>query len=869
METDPIRHREFSMVHLLSRPVAALAAATMTLTTAIATITLTASGADGAPAASAPGATRTAQDQARRAFAAMPLAFEANRGQSDRRVRYLARGDGFNLFLTPHRAVFGLRGAAVALKPVGAARSPRLVGGGRRAATTSYFRGDDPSRWQRGVPTFGRVRYEGLYRGIDMVVRGDRSGAEYDYVVAPGSDPDRIGYRLEGADGLRLRGGDLVARTAAGDFVHHAPVAYQQIDGRRRPVDAHFRLRHGVVSFVLGSYDRSRPLVIDPDTDIDYATFLGGDGDDGGSAIAVDGNDVYVTGYTASADFPPTTGAYDTSVSDGTDVFLTRITPNGEGTADLVYSTYLGGAGPTTYDNDWGLGIAVAGGDAYLTGYTTSADFPTTAGALDTTLGGASDGFLTRISPDGAGAADLVYSTFVGGSGADSGLGIALAGGDVYLAGNTGSPDFPVTTGAFDTTLAGGDAFVTRLSPDGGGASDLVYSTYLGGKGIGDTAWGIATSGGDVYVTGQTSSSTFPTTAGAYDRTVNGETDAFVTRLSPAGGGASDLVYSTYLGAPRRETSRAIAVDAGDIYVTGWTDSGRFPTTAGAHDRIFNGHDDVFMARLSPGGAGAADLTYSTLYGGSFSDHGEGIATSGGDVYVLATADIDDKYGGSDVVVARFSPVSGGASDLVHTTWAGDDDASAGGIAVKATTAYVAGSVQGYYFSATPGAFDSTLDGIADAFVSVFDLSGDEFVWPDAWIRRAHRPNHGNDEYYGIGDQSVSTRVRRGHQRTFWVTAQNDDNAADTLTIKGAGGTASKWVIRYYRDGVDITSQVTGDGYQTASLAPGEKAQVKLTIKAKANARLDIPKRVVVKVVSATDPATYDAVEAAVTAKRR
>lgn len=866
----------------LTRPAARAALATLALTTAVTALTVTQPRPDAAAAASpVAGTSAAAENRARRAFAAMPLSFEANRGQVDAEVDYLARGDGFTLFLTQQGAVFDMRApesrsgaaersapaAAVVLDPVGARSRPRLEGRRQQRATSSYFLGDDPGQWRRGVPTFGRIRYRDLYPGIDMVFRGNRSGAEYDFVVAPGSDPARIGYRLRGADAVRLEDGDLVATTAVGDFVHHAPITYQVVDGQRRAVESRFRLVDGVVGFDLGSYDQTLPLIIDPETDVDYATYLGGSGRENGAAIAVDGGDVYVTGYTESPDFPTTAGAYDTTRSAASDVFLTRISPDGAGSADLVYSALLGGDGPAPLD-DVGLGLTVAGGDAYLTGSTASADFPTTAGAFDTSLAGDRDAFLVRISPDAAGAADLGYSTFLGGSGSETASAIAVQGGDAYLTGSTSGAGFPLTPGAYDTTATGGDAFVTRISPDGGGAADLVYSTLLGGGGQ-DTGRSIAVAAGDAYVTGETTSTNFPTTAGAYDRTANGLDDAFVARLSPDGAGPADLVYATLLGGGRNETGRGIAVDGSDVYVTGRTSSTGFPTTDGAHDPSYNGDGDAYLARISPAGAGQADLTYATFLGGGLGDEGQGIAVDAGDAYVLATAGIDDKYGGSSVLVARISPDGGGAADLLHTSNLGIEDTRAGGIAVAGGTAYVTGTTYDEFFDLTPGAYDTVLGGVSDAFVSAIDLSTDEWVWPDGLIRRANRPDHGDDLYYGQGDQTVSARVRRGDRRVFWITAQNDDNAPDSLTITAAGGAAARWVIRYYRAGVDITDQVSADGYQTQNLAPGEQELIKLTIKARATARLNRVKRVPVVLRSTSAPAFYDRVEAAVTAKRR
>src|SRR5439155_1546373 len=215
-------------------------------------------------------------------------------------------------------------------------------------------------------------------------------------------------------------------------------------------------------------------------------------------------------------------------------------------------------------------------GNAYVTGLTDSADFPTTAGAFATSANGCDDAFVTKLNPLGT---SLLYSTYLGGSGADEGLGIAVDGaGNAYVTGQTGSTDFPTTAGAFATSFNGGDdAFVTKLNPLGTG---LLYSTYLGGSGA-DEGLGIAVDGaGNAYVTGETDSTDFPTTAGAFDTSANGGFDAFVTKLNPLG---TSLLYSTYLGGSGSDCGSGIAVDgAGNAYVTGSTGSANFPTTPGA-----------------------------------------------------------------------------------------------------------------------------------------------------------------------------------------------------------------------------------------------------------------------------------------------
>lgn len=729
------------MAHLLTRATAAGAAAALALASAIITFTVV-QPHPGHSAASPVDTTDGAEDRARRAVAAMPLSFEANRGQVSERVRYLARGQGFTLFLTPRGAVFDLRApepdrgstkrstpaAAVFLDPVGADPEPRVVGRRYQQATSSYFVGDR-STWRRGVTSFGRVRYRDLYPGIDMVFRGDRSGAEYDFVVAPGSDPDRIGYRLRGADALRISGGDLVAATAAGDFVHRAPVAYQLIDGERRTVDAEFRLAHGVVSFDLGTYDRRLPLVIDPETDLEYSTYLGGSSYDEAEAIVLDGGDAYLAGTTYSPEFPTTIGAYDSTES-FSDAFVSRISLDGAGPADLVYSTFIGGA---FYDH--GRDLAVENGDVYLTGSTESSDFPTTAGAYDTDFRGNYDHFVVKISPDGAGAADLAYSTLLGGGDySGGGQAIAVAGGDAWVTGTIDNPSYPTTPGAPHHESEGdADVTLSRISPDGAGAADLVYSAVFGGDGD-QGGNDLVLGGGDVFITGSTYYGGFPTTAGAYDRTYNGEYDAFLARVSPDGEGKADIKYATYLGTPGDDVASGLAVRDGVVTLTGTTDSARFRTTRGAFDRSYNGKGDAFLARISTRRTVERDLRYSTYLGGSRADSATSVVLKRGKAYVVGrtasptfptkAGSFDRSHNGNDdAFVAMFSPTGNRAGDLDYATFLGgpkNDEANA--IAVDGTAVYVTGAA-GKEFPTTVGAFDPTYnEGPDDAFLAMLRL---------------------------------------------------------------------------------------------------------------------------------------------------
>ena len=525
---------------------------------------------------------------------------------------------------------------------------------------------------------------------------------------------------------------ELVATTAAGDFVHHAPVAYQVIDGRRRPVAAAFHLDRGVVTFGLGSYDRHRPLVIDPKTDLEYSTYLGGDGYDQGEAIVVADGDAYIAG-TAYGGYPTSLGAYDTTQS-VSDAFVTRISPDGAGSADLVYSTVIGGG---FYDH--GSDIAVEDGDVYVSGDTESFDFPTTAGAYDRNFhgsgGGGTDTFFAKISPDAAGTADLVYSTYLGGNDyAHGDAAIAVHDGDAYLAGGTDSPAYPTTPGALHHQFDGGsDIFARPVSPDGAGRADLKYGAVFGGASQ-EAAIDIAFSAGDVYLTGTAYYKGFPTTRGAFDRSYNGESDIFVARVSPDGERRADLRYGTFLGSPAYDVPREIAVRDGRVYLTGYTKSGKFPPPGGRTTGPTTGRADAFLAVLATNRAVRHDLKYSTFFGGGRSDAGTGVRVSKGEVYVVGwttspglptTRNAYDRThnGKHDAFVAMFAPQGARRGDLDYSTFLGGPQVdSATALAVDRNLAYVTGLV-GVGFPTTAGAFDPSYnDGPEDAFVAMLRL---------------------------------------------------------------------------------------------------------------------------------------------------
>jgi hypothetical protein len=682
------------------------------------------SGVEGA-APSAPGRTRVIE-----ALGRMPLRFEKNDGQIDPQVRFRLRGKGYDVFLTPSQVVLSLPGSqrrqpervvrrevaarrhegrgregrerkTVRMTFVGAGANPETVGMGELQGRSHYFTGGDPKRWRRDVPLYERVVYRDVWRGIDATLYGSTSGQlETDFTVSPGASPDAIRLGFEGVRSLRLDDdGNLVADAGTGEIVQHRPLIYQEVDGERKRVSGSWVLDgRGRAGFRVSSYDKARPLVIDPV--LAYATFLGGSGfEDAAMAVAVDpAGNAYVTGYTDSADFPTAGTPAQPSFGGGSsDAFVAKLSP----TSALVYCTYLGGSG-----DDAGYGIAVdAAGNAYVTGSTGSTDFPTAGTPSQPANAGRSDAFLVKLD----GFSSLVYSTYLGGSDFDHGHAIAVGPtGDAYVTGDTNSSDFPTAGTPSQPSPGGfGDAFVARLGPTSG----LVYSTYLGGLGF-EWARGIAVDApGNTYVVGGTEATDFPTAGNPVQPEGSGGGDAFVTKLSPT----SSLLYSTYLGGSGYvEGADGVAVDAaGDVYVTGITESTDFPIAGPPFQGTYGGGGDAFVTKLSL----TSGLVYSSYLGGSGGDRGESIVVDpAGAAHVTGRTQSTDfptagipfqpNNGGSqDAFVAKVSPTS----HLVYSTYLGGSYYDSGeSIATDAAgNAYVAGSTQ------------STETG--DAFVAKFD----------------------------------------------------------------------------------------------------------------------------------------------------
>ncbi|MCB9155391.1 MAG: SBBP repeat-containing protein, partial [Caldilineae bacterium] len=582
--------------------------------------------------------------------------------------------------------------------------------------TVSYFIGNDPDQWHPAVPVWAGVRYVDLYPGIDLEIGA--AGARL--AARPGADLDAITLRVEGSGATALDGDALRLSTAAGEM--RLPL----LRGAALPAtDAHVWPRGPEVFEISAPFAAHSPAPrapADDPADLLYSTFLGGSGDDEGYAVAVDETGrATVTGVTYSSDFPTTPGAFDPTKNGDSDTFVAGLNAAG---SMLDYATFLGGS-----SDDFGYGVAVNGtGDATVTGWTFSSDFPTTPGAFDPSYNGFGfHAFVARLNAAGSG---LDYATYLGGSGYDYSESVAVDGtGRATVAGKTTSSDFPATPGAFDPSYnGGGDAFVARLNEAG---SALDYATFLGGSGY-DYGLGVAVDEtGRATVTGYTDSSNFPTTPGAFDPSYNGGMhDAFVVRLNAAG---SALDYATFLGGSSSERGYAVAVDGtGRATVTGYTWSSNFPATPGAFDPVYNGGvHDAFVARLNAAGSA---LDYATFLGGIYDDWGFGVAVDGtgratvtgytsSSDFPTTPGSFDPTFNGGsrDAFVARLNEAG---SALDYATFLGGSGSDCGNaVAVdEAGRATVTGWTTSSDFPTTPGAFDRNFNGGDDAFISKLDL---------------------------------------------------------------------------------------------------------------------------------------------------
>jgi len=654
-------------------------------------------------------------------YATLPLAFEQNCGQANSTVKFLARGSGFGVFFTksevvmslersaasPHQqfpsAALGGRDAsgrkirkdALRLRWVGANAAPRIEGLGREAGSSNYLVGNNPAKWVKNVPLFSRVEYHGIYPGVNLFYYGNHRELEFDVDVSPGANPRAVRLQIVGEKHRAAKvhvnsAGELVVQTRAGDVQFRKPVAYQPGGNSGK--------RFVAVRYVMEKGGR-----------VGFG----------------------VSGYDASKPLV--------------------IDPV------LTYSTYLGGT-----DYNYATGIAVdASGDTYITGYTSSVDFPVVGGVQGIFGGGSCDtavntapcfdAFVAKLNAQGTG---LVYSTYLGGTGDDEGVRIAVdSSGQAYVAGFTDSLDFP-TAGPLQGSNGGGacgttayptpcyDAFVAKLTAAG---SNLVYSTYLGGTGDDFASSITADANGNAYVGGLTSASNFPVTYGTLQTSYGGGPfDGFVAKINPTG---SSLVYATYLGGSQEDHVNSIALDSsGDAYLTGQTNSSNFPvkggfqpsytaTSCGSALSSFPCFES-FVSELNPTGTA---LIYSSYLGGTAASYGSDIALdSSGAAYVagwttskdfpVTKGAYDTAWGGTNEIFVAKIAAGGGA--ISYATYLGDiypDQANS--IAVDGSgNAWIAGFTYGGKFPvASP--LQAVSGGFYDAIVSEFDPTGSQLLF--------------------------------------------------------------------------------------------------------------------------------------------
>ncbi len=645
-----------------------------------------------------------------------PLYFESHSDQNNPKIKFLTRGKGYGMYFTQEGMILSLHSSKdnrfenLKMSFVGGNPRALLQGVETLLGKSHYFRGKEKSAWQTNVPHFAKVQYEQLYSGIDLIFYGNPKQLEYDVVVNPGADLSQVEFAFQGAKEMKLdEQGDLILTMAEGKkIIQKAPIIYQEQAGNKKPVAGKFILKEkNHVAFQVAQYDSSQKLIIDPS--LEFSTYLGGSGDESFyTHVAVDpqGN-IYLTGGTNSLDFPtlnpiPNGQAFHgNAIGGGEDVFVTKMNANYQ----IVYSTYLGGS---DFEDQEAIAVDPQG-NAYITGYTRSSNFPVSnpfpnGGALQ----GTRDAFVTKLNASG----QLVYSTYLGGSNLDSGKDVTLdPQGNVYVIGSTSGG-----------THGGSDVFVTKINSN----AQVVYSAYLGGTGN-DYGEGIrADASQNMFLTGYTESADFPTLNFLPNGgdTLKGRRDIFVTKLDANG----QLLYSTYLGGTDDEQYSRIALDPqGNMCLIGDTESTNFPTTPNPfpNGRSLQGHRDAFVTKLNPNG----QMVYSAYLGGSGNDSGAEIAVDPlGNMYLTGNTR------SPNFPVSNSLP-NGGAlrgprdgfvtklnanGQLMYSTYLGGSGYDDGeGIAVDSQeNAYVSGKTYSSdFYVVNPLSNGNALRGNSDAFV--------------------------------------------------------------------------------------------------------------------------------------------------------
>jgi len=766
----------------------------------------------------------------------LPLWFEAGRGQADATTRFIAHGHDAEFTITPAGAEFTLRQAggqqaAMSMTFVGAGLGSRLAGDNELGGKINYLLGNDPAQWRSGVPTYGKIRLDQVYPGVNVVYYGNQQKLEYDLDLAAGVNPETIAIRFDGAEKISVDpAGELVIQLAGGQVVQYVPVAYQVTAAGQRAVPAAYKIVDAhTVTFAVGSFDHALPLVIDPV--LGYSAFFGGNSGETAWAMAINpvDNTLYIAGQTFStavSNGPPVirfgeTNSYATNFAGGTqtgDGFIAKFDSTG---TNLVYCTYLGGS-----DEDIIKGIATDNaGHVFVTGVTESTNFPVMNAVQSGSFNGSHitgvfdkaagifpyDAFVAEITSDGA---HLVYSTYLGGNAYDAAFGIACdpATGNAFVTGYTSSTNFPFAGNWYQNHLscsnniyANQNAFIAEI-PEGG--NTLSYSTYFGSTNF-DQGQAIAFKNNRVFVAGYTASTNFPWANGlAACTNLNGFTnatpgfDAFVAMFAITNGTALSLQYSTFLGSSNDDVATAITADSnGNAYVVGWTTSTNFPdsTTNGlqlssvvrTNQSGFVIATNAFFTKIAWNGA-KASVAYSQIFGGLGVDVANGVTLdANNNIFIIGSASSTNfpvttannfgslrstnfsTFGLSDVFVTA---ITADLSTLLYSTYIGGSSDDFGyGIAVDTNgNAWITGQT----FSTNYQVFDATWtsnavhtarDGTNDAFLTKIVTATSPVLYASRYITN-----------------SVSDMVTNGVTNVLVYWAAVSDVTPATLGIESA-----------------------------------------------------------------------------------
>jgi hypothetical protein len=641
-------------------------------------------------------------------YSNVPLYFVANKGQVREIAEYYARTSRYTLWLTRQGLVFdsfkkenaGKSGKSgkTRTKPVfsrdvsrlkflGAKKKPQLVPVEKSALKVNYIRGGDKTKWS-SAPTSNAVLYKELYENIDLKVYGKEKSIEYDWIVGTGGKPSDIAFQYHHVKATRIDSdGNLLVTTGFGELVHRRPVGFQEIDGKKVPVNVTYRhIKENTYGFNVPAYNCNYPLVIDPVV-LAWSTYLGGSGEDDARSIAVDGSgNVYVAGYTLSTDFP-VSDEYMSDPGDGfIDTYVAKLDPTVGGPSQLLYCTYLGGN-----DDDECDGMVIDGsGIVYVAGSTLSTDFPVVNEYMSDPGDVDYDMWIAKLDTGQSGASGLLYSSYLGGNSMEVTYGLAYHSGRVYLAGSTASSDFPLKD-EYNATLQSVDMTVTVMDLSQSGANSLVYSTLVGGTDI-DLASDIAVdASGLVYVVGDSDSDDFPTVNEYMTDPFDAWVDCIMFKLDITQG-ASGLLYSTYLGGLDTDEARGIVVDnSGQVYLALLSDSPDFPTVNEYMTEPGDAYlSDMVISKLDTNKSGTSSLLYSTYMGGYGVDTAIDLALDANDfLYVVGSSESTDfpilnEYMGDpgdsedDLIVMIMDLTRSGTDSLLFSSYIGgnlDEDA--------------------------------------------------------------------------------------------------------------------------------------------------------------------------------------------------